>query len=121
MYKEDIIEKQQWIVVILNKKVMEIQNKILDSLLDDINRELKLDHFLESTSFKRSMAQIGIYEAYCEIYKEVESSSNIYMVGIDSLYRIDAFKTLLDRLYSKFRNEFFFGVIHIISNLRIMG
>ena len=107
MYIEDIIEKQQWIVVILNKKVMEIQNKILDSLLDDINRELKLDHFLESTSFKRSMAQIGIYEAYCEIYKEVESSSNIYMVGIDSLYRIDAFKTLLDRLYSKFRNEFF--------------
>lgn len=66
------------------------------------------------------MAQIGIYEAYCEIYKEVESSSNIYMVGIDSLYRIDAFKTLLDRLYSKFRNEFF-SVLSTLLELTIMG
>lgn len=93
---------------------MEIKNRILDSLFDDINRELNLDSFLATTSFKRSMVQMKIYEVYCEVFEEVESDSNIIMAGIDSLYRIDALKILLDRLYSANKRNFFLVLARIL-------
>lgn len=95
--------------------IMEIQNKILDSLFDDIDRELKLADFLGSANFKRIMNQMKAYEAYCHIYNEVESNSKVIMFGMDQLYRVDAFKILLDRLYSSSKNDFYGVIASILS------